>query len=353
MEDLRITLDTKPGASLHASILRPAGDDHKGNPLSNTLIVFLNGLALPSAGWSGVIERLIALHKEHGQPVPTLFSYDRYGQGKSDPDPSDKESDLPYGHDARSVVADLHQLLTQVVQSELSHRPQNDGGEQEADLRLVLVCNSIGCPLARLFAAEQHSRRQKQQPSFHIAAYLFLDSMIANTDFVSLFPDPDSEDFGNETDLPSGVTLTDLRHARAQFRRFFHPTVPNQERFDRRGMRQLLPDADQPPLPSYAGAGGESLPPLLTVVGHDWDEFARQSEQPPFTVSSAITNSYMNTAWGAYNEGLTRLVPVTSQGSPQEVKIAKGCGHFVQKDDPGFVAAEINGILDALVSRGQ
>lgn len=285
MEDLRITLSTKPGAALHASILRPVGDDHKGNPLSNTLIVFLNGLALPSAGWTGAIERLIALRKEHNQPVPALLSYDRYGQGKSDPDPSDKESDLPYGHDALSVVADLHQLLTQVVQGELSGRAQNDGGEQESELRLVLVCNSIGCPLARLFAAEQHKRRQQQQPSFHIAAYLFLDSMMANTDFVSIFPDPDSEDL-NETDLPSGVTLTDLRHARAQFRRFFHPTVPNKEGFDRRDMRQLLPDSDQPLLPPYASVGSESLPPLLTVVGHDWDEFARQSEQVRKSLSS-------------------------------------------------------------------
>lgn len=60
----------------------------------------------------------------------------------------------------------------------------------------------------------------------------------------------------------------------------------------------------------------------------------------------------MNPAWGAYNEGLSRLVPATGQGSPQEVKIAKGCGHFVQKDDPSFVAVEINSILDALVGRG-
>jgi hypothetical protein len=56
----------------------------------------------------------------------------------------------------------------------------------------------------------------------------------------------------------------------------------------------------------------------------------------------------MNPAWGAYNKGLTRLVqPDTSEREP-EVKIAKGCGHFIQKDDPVFVATEINTILNDL-----
>jgi pimeloyl-ACP methyl ester carboxylesterase len=51
----------------------------------------------------------------------------------------------------------------------------------------------------------------------------------------------------------------------------------------------------------------------------------------------------MNPAWGEYNKGLTRLVRAES-----EVKIAKGCGHFIQKDDPAYVATEINSILNEL-----
>ena len=54
----------------------------------------------------------------------------------------------------------------------------------------------------------------------------------------------------------------------------------------------------------------------------------------------------MNPAWGAYNEGLTHLVQTRST-----VKIAEGCGHFIQKDDPAFVAAEINSILNELRDR--
>jgi hypothetical protein len=51
----------------------------------------------------------------------------------------------------------------------------------------------------------------------------------------------------------------------------------------------------------------------------------------------------MNPARGEYNKGLTRLVRTES-----EVKIAKGCGHFIQKDDPAYVATEINIILNEL-----
>ena len=254
MEDQNIALNTKPGASLHVSFLHPRPTNH--NPLSDTLVVFLNGLALPCAAWSETVDHLLNLGTErnnNNKPTPALVCYDRYGQGKSDSDPTDTP-DSPYGHDARAAVADLHQLLTQLSRDSL-HRPLED-------LRLVLVCNSIGCVLARLYAAEHPGR---------VEAYVFLDSMMANTDFVSIFPDPDSRDF-DDSQLPEGVTADDLRHARTKFRDFFHPTVPNSEHLDRRNLRELLPHADGPALPD--GPGGKS--PMLVVVGHDWDEFAEQ-----------------------------------------------------------------------------
>lgn len=253
MEDKTATLHTKPGASLHISILNPRPKDQ--NPLSDILVVFLNGLALPCAAWSETVDHFLNLRNESNQPTPALLCYDRYGQGKSDSDPTDPP-DTPYGHDARASVADLHQLLAQISHDEL-RRPVED-------LRLILVCNSIGCALARLYAAE-HPRR--------VEAFLFLDSMMANTDFVSIFPDPDQSGFGEGT-LPEDVTADDLRHARAKFREFFHPTVSNSEHLDRRQLRELLPRADGPALPD--GPGGAS--PLLVVVGHDWDEFAEQCE---------------------------------------------------------------------------
>lgn len=341
MENNTITLKTKPGASLQVSIAHHQPRNEK--LLSDTLVVFLNGLALPSAAWTEAIEHLFKLRSDSNQPTPALLCYDRYGQGKSDSDPSDVP-DSPYGHDPRAVIADLHQLLIQVSQDELNR--------QIEDLRIILVCNSIGCPLARLYAAEHPGR---------VAAYLFLDSMVANTDFVSVFPDPDEPGF-DEGQLPEGVTAEGLLHARDRVRKLFHPTVPNPERLDRRNMAELLPHANKPALPN--GPGGE--PPLLTVVGHDWDVFADQCEhvslsefrapgrpannksatQGPLSVPKIIVNAYMNPAWGVYNEGLTLLVP-----AKRDVKIAKGCGHFIQKDDPAFVAGEVDKILNELKSR--
>lgn len=39
---------------------------------------------------------------------------------------------------------------------------------------------------------------------------------------------------------------------------------------------------------------------------------------------------------------------ITDEGRCEGVKIAKGCGHFIQMDDPDFVAREIEIILEKL-----
>lgn len=127
---------------------------------------------------------------------------------------------------------------------------------------------------------------------------LFLDSIIASTDFVSIFSpaiEPEEE-------------RKDLAKAREVVRRIFHPSVPNAEGFDRTTLAGLLPLDDGPPLPSK---------PFVTVVGHDFDVFARDSEEVQYSqrwpmVGSgpdlcfslqklgtpvAITDKYMNRRW--------------------------------------------------------
>ena len=61
-------------------------------------------------------------------------------------------------------------------------------------------------------------------------------------------------------------------------------------------------------------------------------------------VSKLAVNAYVNPAWGVYNQGLTRLV----EDGNAELKIAEGCGHFIQKDNPVLVATELNHLLDSL-----
>lgn len=191
--------------------------------------------------------------------MPLLLSYDRYGQGDSDSDPSDGP-DKPHGHSISVVITDLHHLL--------EHACENIFYKKLAEMRLILVCNAMGCALARLYTAAHPGR---------VEALLFLDSVIAKSDFVSLFPDPDSE--GAElSELPPGVTPEDLRHARAVSQKYFHPTSPTKENMDHRDLPILLPDADKPALPN--GPSGKR--PLLVVVGHDWNVFAKESRDVSF-----------------------------------------------------------------------
>ena len=49
--------------------------------------------------------------------------------------------------------------------------------------------------------------------------------------------------------------------------------------------------------------------------------------------------------WAKYNEGLTKI---TDEDKCREVLIAKGCGHFIQKDDPSFVATEVKNMIERL-----
>lgn len=66
--------------------------------------------------------------------------------------------------------------------------------------------------------------------------------------------------------------------------------------------------------------------------------------QGSLSVPKVVTNSYVDPAWRRYNQELTRLVP-----NPVGVKIAHGCGHFIQKDDPILVAKELSELLTQVI----
>ncbi|KAF2144102.1 uncharacterized protein K452DRAFT_153167 [Aplosporella prunicola CBS 121167] len=314
-----VQLQTKPTASLYCRLILPSS-----TPCAS-LCVFLNGLTLPQASWRDTVDALRALRPGHDS-LPAILTYDRYGQGASDHDPNDPPDaeKSGYGHDPRAAVDDLHQLLAQICREHI--------GSSLAQTTLIFVCNSIGCPLARLYVA--------QYGEANVAGLVFLDSMIANTDFVSLFPDPDSSDFDPTEALPAGVDVDGLRHARKMCQLIFHPTVPNKERLDRRNMRQLLPHAGSPQLKGVDGKG-----PHLTVVGHDPDVFAEQS-QGTLTIPVALTTAYVEPAWKEYNQGLAQIVPDLSR--VKGPLVAPKSGHFVQKDAPQFVAEIISDLLDRI-----
>jgi len=52
----------------------------------------------------------------------------------------------------------------------------------------------------------------------------------------------------------------------------------------------------------------------------------------------SLSMKYSNPAWHEYNQGLAKLTDVERAKGPI---IAPGCGHFVQRDNPGFVVQEV------------
>ena len=57
----------------------------------------------------------------------------------------------------------------------------------------------------------------------------------------------------------------------------------------------------------------------------------------------SLSERFASPAWHSYNLGLVKLTdPKLSKGPV----MAKGCGHFIQKDDPEVVAKETLELVD-------
>ncbi|KAI0008583.1 alpha/beta-hydrolase [Xylariaceae sp. FL0662B] len=337
-----IRLPHKPDALLSYHFVRGKGS------LSKThLLIFLNGLVLPQAIWQPTLRHLEQRWIDSGSAnLPSLLTYDRYGQGESARDPSD----AAHGgtHDMAEVVRDLEVLATEIWAARgrgrgRGHDDEEDDEEsgpaqaqaqaQATQPKLILVGNSIGAVVGRLYA---------QTHPGAVAGLLFLDSNVANSDLVSVFPDPDAPGFDAGSQLPPDVSVAELRETRARYAAMFHPSVPNPEHLDRRNVAALLPHADGPALEGPEPGKG----PWITVVEHDWETFADESLRGSLGAPKSLTNAFVNPAWRRYNVGLTRL---TSEGRARGPVTAKGCGHFIQRDDPVFVAELVDALVDKII----
>ena len=294
------------GASVHYSAVHGEGSD--------TFIVFLNGLMTDKSSWIPVMANIVRQRKGSTMGLPSMLAYDRCGQGMtSDRDPKDKGREEGHGHDCADAAQDLYLLIAEFMPEFHS-----------AGVQIVLVANSIGCAIARLFAKQ-----------YHVSAILFLDSIMANSNF-DLWPNPDTDAIRRPEDLPFEVTDDILREQRAKFLAIFAPTTPNKEGLSRRNLPTLLPYSDQPML------GTPNERPWITVVGHEFESFADESLRTMGT-PKALSMKYSNPLWQSYNEGLAKLTISERSKGPLE---AKGCGHFIQRDDPAFVTAEALELVD-------
>ncbi|KAL4959787.1 alpha/beta fold hydrolase [Aspergillus stella-maris] len=312
-----MTLSTKLTAKLSYTFHPPTTPTPP--PTTPKLLVFLNGLGLPQTSWFPAITQLQESHS-HSPSLPSILTYDRYGQGQSDRDPDDANAQDPsHGHDCMAVVSDLRQLISQIAAENLGIN------ESQTDkIQLIFVANSIGCAIARLYAQTYTST---------VAGMLLLDSVLANSDFVSVYPDPDDAEFDPSL-LPSGITASDIRTEREGVRKIFHPSVGSKEGLSRSNLPDLLPSSSSPKL---TGPNGGTW---ITVVGHDPEAFVEESSRMGRV--RELTGKYVNPFWRKYNEGLVQL---TEEGRGKGPVIAEGAGHFVQRDRPDFVVGELIEIL--------
>ncbi|KAJ8131811.1 hypothetical protein O1611_g1816 [Lasiodiplodia mahajangana] len=301
------TLPSKPEAPV-------AYELYPGDAASSLLIVCLNGLGLPQTVWQPTIKLFL---ESDINPKPWILTYDRYGQGASPRDPRETwpSKDVGYAHTLDDSTDDLHELIT-VVSSDRQHR-------------LVFMNNSIGAHIARRYA--------DRYPTI-VEGILFLDSNPGNTDYESIWPDPKDPSFDLATMAPAGTSLEAYEAAYTKMTTVFSASAKNKEGFDRRKIKEILPDPSEPKL---KGSKSSSKGPWVTVVGHELEQFSKE-EWEMMKVPIGMAKMYTQPMWVKYNEGLCNLTDPDRSKGPL---IAPGCGHFVQKDNPPFVAEQLVDIV--------
>jgi pimeloyl-ACP methyl ester carboxylesterase len=236
------TIPSKPQAPLAYKLFE--SNQSEDSPL----VVFINGLGLPSVSWYAAIS---LLQESATSLRPNILTYDRYGQGATTSrDPTDEQpgKEPGYGHDVNDVVNDLHELLEVVA-------PNSS--------RFVFVAASIGVHIARLYA--------DKYPGV-VEGLLFLDSNIGNVEFTDLWPNPHAPDFEPSDVVGEDCTLEQYTAAYTKLGMMFNSDVKSPEGLDRRNVKNLLPDPAAPKLKGPEGQG-----PWLIVAGHDPELFVEDT----------------------------------------------------------------------------
>lgn len=293
----RIPLSAAAAPSISCVLFHPPAP----TPPSTPLVVFVNGLLTRSCDWNPTIHSLTSLPSP-----PFILSYDRFGVPPSDPLPAGRVT-----NDISTAARDLGTLLEKVCPM-LSLSPSKTP--------LVMVGSSIGCCIIRLFA-EYYASPTTDFSGYRVAGVLFLDSYIANTDFISLFPPASAVE-------PEALTRT-----REIIARYFHPGVENPEGLSRFNARELLPSASEPKFPGD---------PKLVVVSHD-PEYNVEDMVLRLDIDKACYLRYVQSAWDEYNHGLLQL----SSSGGRGVR-AERSGHFIQRDRPDLVMREIETVLSGI-----
>ncbi|KAF8849788.1 hypothetical protein BDZ45DRAFT_708659 [Acephala macrosclerotiorum] len=248
----------------------------------DTLIVYVTGIDSPGAIWYPTVDALLAL--EGSGNLPPMLNIDVPGRPKR------------HGRDCLDAAHDIRDLVTQIGQQKLGV------GEEAIDgLRIFFVASSIGAAICRLYAGAYPKT---------VSALIILGSTIANSDTISLFPDPQVPGFDVES-------LSDGRG----------------------NLPSLVPCSNEPKI-----VGPSSRMPYVTVIEHDRAKFVEDTWRL-VKLPKIMSQVYFDPQWHECNKGLARLTKEHLSKGP----ISKtGTGHLIHKDNPQFIAREIMEVIDKL-----
>lgn len=234
---------------------------------------------------------------------PSIYSltFDRWGVGASDPIPPSRCG----RNDLSTAAEDFGLLLKAVLKKHNDINPEK--------IRLVLIGSSIGCSIIRYFFEHNFTSIPE------VKAVLMLDSYLANSDFLSLFPE-------KTDDEPEPLTRT-----RDIIMKVFGPGVTNKELFDRSNTASLLPFAKTPRFPGN---------PYLVVIVHDSEYMVNEMVESMgidkkwylLCVDSAVMDYHRDMLEGLSDRG--------------KWVVAENSGHFIHADRTDLVIDEIIKALD-------
>lgn len=129
----------------------------------------------------------------------------------------------------------------------------------------------------------------------NVEGILFLDSNPGNTDYANIWPNPKDPSFNLEQMAPPGTSLDVYEAAYTKMTTIFAPDAKNNEGFDRREIKNILPDPSKPKL---KGSKTSDKGPWVTVVGHELEQFSKEEwamMKVPFGMAAMYTQPYVDT----------------------------------------------------------
>lgn len=244
---------------------------------TNALIVCISGIDNTQKIWFPMIA---ALRQKSSKNMPPILTYDRVRRGTS----IGQNADVPgrpvgYGRDCLDAAHDIREVVVDVAKTRMNVPP-----ERIDNLDIIFVASSLGCAIARLYA-DAYPRT--------VVGLLMLDSTIANSDTVSLFPNPGAPGFSAEK-LPPGITAEMCVLSRKIIGHLYHTESPNKERIWRGNLPDLLPLADSPKL-----LGPRPNTPYVVVVEHDRSLFPMLCLEVRQTHSTILIKPLILTRFGS------------------------------------------------------